>query len=105
TIADQWTSAVSAGVGGALLALAGRLGRAQPDAVGLAMAFVIGLCGLAVLATWRSGPAQAERSGLERGAAQVPGEARGDVGAEGRIVAGHARPPWSAAWTVAAASV
>src|SRR5690606_18532066 len=59
TIADQWTSAVSAGVGGALLALAGRLGRAQPDAIGLAMAFVIGLCGLAVLATWRSGPAQA----------------------------------------------
>ena len=56
TIADQWTSAVSAGVGGALLALGGRLAWSAQDAIALAMAFVLGSGVLACAAAWRARP-------------------------------------------------
>ncbi len=53
TIADQWTSAVGAGVGGALLALGARLAWTEQDAIALAMAFALALGALACVAAWR----------------------------------------------------
>ncbi len=57
TIADQWTSAISSGVGGALLALGARLAWGQQDAIALAMGFAVALGVLACVASWRARPA------------------------------------------------
>ena len=56
-ISDQWASAVCTGVGGALLALAGRLAWPQHSAAALAMASVLVFGVLGMLATMRTRPA------------------------------------------------
>lgn len=56
TIADQWTAAIGSGVGGALLALGGRLAWGQRDSIALAMGFALLLGALACLAAWRARP-------------------------------------------------
>ncbi len=66
-IADQFTAALSTGVGGALLAIATRAGWSQQQGILLAIGFVIVLAVVGLLATWRSAPHQsviAEREAL-----------------------------------------
>lgn len=53
-IADTFTAALSTGVGGALLAVAARLGWTHHTGVQLAIAFVLVLAMLAVVGAWRS---------------------------------------------------
>ncbi|HZW99964.1 MAG TPA: MFS transporter [Trueperaceae bacterium] len=57
-IADQFTAAVSTGVGGALLAIATRLAWSQQQGILLAIGFVMALAVIGLVATWRSAPVE-----------------------------------------------
>lgn len=61
-ISDQLLAAVSTGVGGALLALATRMGWGARYGILMALAFVMVLAGLALVAGWRSGVTRHRRS-------------------------------------------
>lgn len=55
-IADQFTAAVSTGIGGALLAIATRLAWSQQQGILLAIGFVMLLAVVGLIATWRAAP-------------------------------------------------
>lgn len=69
-LADQFSSALSAGIGGALLALATRLGRSETTGVAWAFAFCFVLVYLAIFASRRLGSA---KNVSERALATVSG--------------------------------